>query len=135
MSAVVHIDPKDAAPIWRQIEDGVRRLVASGALAPGAPVPSVRELARELRINPATVAKGYQRLVDAGVLLVRRGEGTFVADNPPPTTATERREELAAAARRFAALAATLGAGRSETVNSIEKAWDGFAAARKGRGQ
>jgi len=135
MSAVVHIDPKDAAPIWRQIEDGVRRLVASGALAPGAPVPSVRELARELRINPATVAKGYQRLVDAGVLLVRRGEGTFVADNPPPTTATERREELAAAARRFAALAATLGAGRSETVNSIEKAWDEFAAARKGRGQ
>jgi len=135
MSAVVHIDPKDAAPIWRQIEDGVRRLVASGALAPGAPVPSVRELARELRINPATVAKGYQRLVDAGVLLVRRGEGTFVADNPPPTTATERREELAAAARRFAALAATLGAARSETVNSIEKAWDEFAAARKGRGQ
>ena len=135
MSAGIHIDFTDAAPIWRQIEDGVRRLVASGALQPGALVPSVRELARELRINPATVAKGYQRLVDAGVLLVRRGEGTFVADSPPPTSASERRQELAAGARRYAALASTLGAGRNEMVDAVGEAWDEFAAARKEHGR
>jgi GntR family transcriptional regulator len=55
--AGLRIDPSDATPIWSQIEEGLRRLVASGALGPGAVVPSVRDLARELRVNPATVAK------------------------------------------------------------------------------
>src|ERR1700693_2454907 len=76
------VNPSDSTPIWSQIEEGLRRLVASGALAPGAPVPSVRDLARELSINPATVAKAYQRLAEAGVLSVRRGDGTYVADSP-----------------------------------------------------
>ena len=79
----LQVNPSDATPIWSQIEEGVRRLVASGALAAGSAVPSVRELARDLRVNPATVAKAYQRLTDAGVLSVRRGEGTFVAQTPP----------------------------------------------------
>jgi GntR family transcriptional regulator len=61
----------------------VRHLVASGALRPGDPLPSVRDLAREQRINPNTVAKAYQRLAEAGVLESRRGEGTFVAERPP----------------------------------------------------
>ena len=76
------MDPSDSTPIWSQIEEGLRRLVASGALAPGAAVPSVRDLARELSVNPATVAKAYQRLAEAGVLSVRRGDGTYVADAP-----------------------------------------------------
>ena len=83
MQRALRVDPRDATPIWRQIEEGLRRLVASGALAPGTGVPSVREMAADLRINPATVAKAYQRLTDAGVLAVRRGEGTFVAEFPP----------------------------------------------------
>jgi len=135
MIAMFHVDPTDAAPIWRQIEGSVRRLVAAGTLAPGAPVPSVRELARELRINPATVAKGYQRLVDAGVLTVRRGEGTYVADTPPAMPAGERDGALREGATRLAALAITLGAGRSETVGALEAAWDAFAAIRKEAGR
>ena len=92
MSRALSVDPSDAVPLWKQIEENVRRLVASGALRPGAAVPSVRDLARDLSINPATVAKGYQRLVDAGILSVKRGEGTFVADKPPvPPAASARR--------------------------------------------
>jgi GntR family transcriptional regulator len=98
-------------------------------------VPSVRELARELRINPATVAKGYQRLVDAGVLAVRRGEGTFVAAAPPPMDAAERHGALRDGATRLAALAITLGAGRGEAVGALEAAWDAFEAARKEAGR
>jgi len=71
---VLRIDPSDATPIWSQIEEGIRRLVATGSWKPGGPVPSVRDLASELRINPATVARGYQRLTEAGILVVRRGE-------------------------------------------------------------
>jgi GntR family transcriptional regulator len=76
----LHIDPTAAEPIWHQIENGFRRLIASQALSRGEPLPSVRDLARELRINPATVAKAYRRLCDAGVLTVRRGQGTYVYD-------------------------------------------------------
>ena len=58
------INPTDPAPIWRQIEEGVRRLIALGALQPGASVPSVRDLAKDLRVNPNTVARAYQRLAE-----------------------------------------------------------------------
>ena len=102
MARTLHVDPASSTPIWSQIEEGVRRLVASGALSPGRPVPSVRDLARELRVNPATVAKAYQRLTDAGVLTVKRGEGTFVADAPPAMARSERTRELKDGAVRYA---------------------------------
>jgi len=122
----LRVDPSDAVPIWKQIEDGVRRLVASAAVEPGTAVPSVRELARTLRVNPATVAKAYQRLSDAGLLAVRRGEGTFVADEPPAMRAAERQQEIGAAAARFVAVARTIGASRHEAVAGVERAWDGM---------
>lgn len=119
----LRIDPSDAAPIWSQIEEGLRRLVASGALAPGAAVPSVRDLARELRVNPATVAKAYQRLSEAGVLAVRRGDGTYVADAPPAMSRAERSKILREAATRYASLAATLGVGETEAAGAFADAW------------
>lgn len=128
------IDPADAVPIWKQIEDGVRRLVVAGALAPGSPVPSVRELARELRVNPATVSKAYQRLTEAGVLEVRRGEGTFVAGRSVGKVAAERRELLAGEARRYAESAAAMGATRDEADAAVREALDRQAGRRKGGG-
>jgi GntR family transcriptional regulator len=119
----LRIDPTDATPIWSQIEEGLRRLVASGALAPGAVVPSVRDLARELRINPATVAKAYQRLTDAGVLTVRRGDGTYVAEKPPAMSKAERARLLREAAVRYASLAATVGVTAEDAVAAVEAAW------------
>ncbi len=120
MSRSLSVDPSDAVPLWKQIEENVRRLVASGALRPGAAVPSVRDLARELSINPATVAKGYQRLVEAGTLVVKRGEGTFVADKPPVPARGERTKELEGGALRYASLAVTLGAANEEAVEHVK---------------
>jgi GntR family transcriptional regulator len=122
-TADLRIDPTDATPIWSQIEEGLRRLVASGALAPGAVIPSVRDLARELRINPATVAKAYQRLTDAGVLTVRRGDGTSVAEKPPAMSKAERARLLREAAVRYASLAATVGVTAEDAVAAVEAAW------------
>src|SRR5262245_5788061 len=110
-------------PIWSQIEDGVRHLVASGALVLGAPLPSVRDLARSERINPNTVAKAYQRLVDAGVLESRRGEGTFVAERPPAMPAAERARTLREGAQRYASLAVNLGASRGEAASVLSETW------------
>jgi GntR family transcriptional regulator len=131
MQRGLHVDPADATPIWRQIEDGIRRLVASGALSPGKALPSVREMAADLRINPATVAKGYQRLVEAGVLVVKRGEGTFVAEKPPSVSRGEREKELEGGAMRYASLAVTIGAGREEALEEVRDALGRFGR-RKG---
>jgi GntR family transcriptional regulator len=114
------INPTDAAPIWRQIEEGVRRLIAIGALKPGEPVPSVRELAQSLRVNPNTVARSYQRLTETGVLIVRRGEGTYVADRPVQAKKSERNEKLRDAATRYASTALSVGASLEDAVNELE---------------
>ena len=135
MSRSLRIDPADPRPIWRQIEESVRHLVASGALAIGAPVPSVRDLARDLQVNPATVSKAYQRLTDAGVLTVKRGEGTYVSDSPPELSSRERGKRLLQGAVRYASLAVTLGADREETRGTLEDAWSSLGAEQQEEAQ
>ena len=132
MISILRIDPTDPRPIWRQIEEGVQHLVAGGALPPGSGIPSVRDLAKELQVNPATVSKAYQRLTDAGVLAVKRGEGTFVAASPPALPAETRRGKLMDGALRYASLAATLGAEREEVFECLDAALAELAAARNG---
>lgn len=135
----LHVDFASATPIWSQIEDGLRRLIASSALPAGGAVPSVRELARDLRVNPATVAKAYQRLADAGVLTVRRGEGTFVADAPPAMARGERTRVLRDGANRYAMLAASIGAASGDAQDELAAAWKrlgngaGAGGGREGR--
>lgn len=119
---MITIHPTDAVPIWKQIEEEIRRLIATGALAPDEAVPSVRDLAKRIRVNPATVSKAYQRLTDEGLLMVRRGEGTFVASQPAPARKSERRATLRPAALRYASLASTLGASASEARGEIDHA-------------
>jgi GntR family transcriptional regulator len=123
MLGLLDIDPAAAAPIWRQIEDGMRRLVASGALPTGTAVPSVRELARELRVNPATVSKAYQGLVAEGALEIRRGEGTFVAARPAEAVAGERARLLAEAAAVLVDAARAMAVTKKETLDAVSSAW------------
>jgi GntR family transcriptional regulator len=132
MAHGLSIDPADAVPIWRQIEHGVRRLVASGTLRAGTAAPSVRELAQDLGVNPATVSKAYQRLIDAGLLEVRRGEGTFVAASRP-VAREERERALHEGASRFVALATALGTSRGEALAEVREAW-AEAEAEAGKG-
>jgi GntR family transcriptional regulator len=126
MIRALHVDPASSTPIWSQIEEGVRRLVAGGALPPGEAVPSVRDLARELRVNPATVSKAYQRLAEARILTVRRGEGTFVSDSAPEMGRIERGRTLREGATRFASLAITIGATQDEASEKLRAVWREF---------
>jgi DNA-binding transcriptional regulator YhcF (GntR family) len=128
----LRVDPAAAAPLWSQIEDGVRRLVASGTLAPAAAVPSVRDLARQLRVNPATVSKAYQRLTDTGVLEVRRGDGTYVSADPPSVPRGRRLHALREAALRYASIAVTCGANRDEAIEGLRAAWADLTQGKKG---
>lgn len=124
MRDILGVDPAAATPIWRQIEDGMRRLVASGRLTAGAAVPSVRDLARELGVNPATVAKAYRRLIEGGQLEVRRGEGTYVAERSASEAAAERRALLAEGARSFVRLARHVGVTREEASGVLDRVWN-----------
>lgn len=81
-SQLFSIVPGSTAPIYRQLVDQVRRLVAGGQLAPGAVLPSVREVALQLAVNPMTVSKAYGLLELEGVLERKRGVGMLVADRP-----------------------------------------------------
>jgi len=128
------INPTDPAPIWRQIEDGVRRLIALGALKPGAVVPSVRDLARDLRVNPNTVARAYQRLTDSGVLSVKRGEGTYVSDTPTQPRKAERNEMLREAAGRYAGTAITAGASLEDAVGELETSYQRLVREHRRKG-
>lgn len=74
-----HIDPSSGLPIYRQLVDQVKQGVAGGLLQPGDRLPSVRDLALELTINPHTVAKAYQELEREGVVEMPRGKGVFIA--------------------------------------------------------
>jgi GntR family transcriptional regulator len=76
----LHIDPSSGTPIYRQIVDQVRQAVASGVLRAGDRLPSVRDMAVELAVNPNTIAKAYQELERDGLIVTPRGKGTFVAD-------------------------------------------------------
>lgn len=118
------IDVSGASPIWRQIEEGVRRMISLGTLRPGDPAPSVRDLAKSLRVNPNTVARAYQRLTEHGVLAVRRGEGTFVADAPAQLRKSERNEALRDAASRYAGTALAVGASLEEATEELESSFD-----------
>jgi GntR family transcriptional regulator len=76
------LDPRDRTPIYAQLEQGIRAAIATGRLTAGAQLPTVRQLAVELRINANTVARVYAELERSGVLETRRGVGSFVSSTP-----------------------------------------------------
>src|SRR6266446_5422091 len=77
--SVVSIDLRDATPIYAQLERGLRASIATGRLRPGDQLPTVRQLAVDLRVNANTVARVYADLERAGVLETRRGVGSFIS--------------------------------------------------------
>jgi GntR family transcriptional regulator len=93
------ITPGSTEPIYRQLVEQVRRLVAGGQMAPGAELPSVREVAQALAVNPMTVSKAYGLLEAEGLLVRRRGLGMLVAERPAGGSGARSRAERAALLR------------------------------------
>src|SRR5437868_15142740 len=102
----IRISPTDGVPIYLQIVNQVKYLVASGRLAPGGELPPIRVLAEKLLINPNTVARAYRELEVAGVVTKRRTAGSYVSDSCSPL---ERRERLRNLMERADALLAHAG--------------------------
>ena len=79
---MIPIDPASFIPLYEQVKSGLRREIALGFLKPGSPLPSIRDLAATLLINPNTVARAYGELERDGLILTRKGRGCFVSEDP-----------------------------------------------------
>ena len=82
MASVLTLDPRDSTPIYAQLERGVRAAIATGRLKPGDQLPTVRQMAVELRVNANTVARVYSELERSGVIETKRGVGSFISASP-----------------------------------------------------
>jgi GntR family transcriptional regulator len=118
---VFTIDETDPTPLYAQLERAIRAAIATGRLRHGDKLPTVRQLAVDLRINANTVAKVYGELERAGVLATRRGVGTFIEDSGNMAASLPDRErQMLALADRFLGAAATLGYSADQAVNFVK---------------
>lgn len=106
---MIQISYKDSRPIHEQVEDGIRRLIVSAALEPGEQLPSVRELASTLAINPNTIARAYRELETQGYVFKVPGKGSFVAVELPRDE--QRKNDLCTSFAEIATELLYLGVG------------------------
>ena len=90
----ITVDPDSSVPIYIQIEDSIHSLIAAGQLQPGEQLPTIRELAADIRVNLNTVARAYFELDREGVISTQRGRGTFVSGKPDEEQLAKKRQKL-----------------------------------------
>jgi GntR family transcriptional regulator len=123
----LRIEKGSAVPISRQIADQIATQCVSGGLRPGERLPSVRELARELAVNQNTVLRVYERLSGEGLLEMRHGQGTFVANRATIGRLDLHRARLVDELRQIARQAVGLGLSTDELHTLLAEATDGIA--------
>lgn len=116
---MVHLDYRDARPIYTQIADGYREQITAGVLRAGEKLPSVRELAVQLSINPNTIQRSYRQLEAEGWIATVPGKGCFVCGLPEYSM--EQKQELLAAFDKSAAALLRIGATREELIKRLQK--------------
>lgn len=116
------IDPRSPTPLYEQIAARVRMAVAAGELTSGEALPSVRSLARQLRVNPATVVQAYRDLASDGFVDLRHGQGTFVREVPTYLRDEERVAQATRLVRTLLQDAARLGIGVEELAQAFNTA-------------
>jgi GntR family transcriptional regulator len=117
----IHISPNDGVPIYLQIVNQVKYLVASGRLQPGEELTPIRVLADQLVVNPNTVARAYRELEVAGVVTKRRTAGTFVSEAGSPLARRERLKILTERVDALLAEARQLGVDLEELLGLVRQ--------------
>ena len=123
----INVDFRSGEPIYIQIMEQVRQMVDSGELKKGDQLPTVRQLATDLRVNFNTVARAYRLLDEAGLISTQHGRGTYIWEEPSPETMQRLRQEgLEGLTRRYLAQAARRGFTPQEVMLALEekvRAW------------
>ena len=128
---LIRLDPRRRESIYIQIVSQIKNLVAAGRLKIGERLPTVRQLATGLNLNPTTVARAYNQLIREGVIAAQQGRGTYVYRLPPSSESRKsRRERVTAEVEELLRDAERLGCDADE----LEKIWrERFALWRKSR--
>lgn len=116
---MVHLDYRDARPIYAQIIDGFREQIATGILQPGDKLPSVRELAQNLAINPNTIQRSYRQLEMEGWIVTVPGKGCFVCT--VPSIRQQEKQRLMEIFDSTVAALSHLGVSREELLQRLRK--------------
>jgi GntR family transcriptional regulator len=118
---LVSIDPRDATPIYAQLERGLRAAIATRRLRPGDQLPTVRQLAVELQVNANTVARVYAELERAGVIETKRGVGSFISATPEQARPRRDRDRrLRAFVTRLLADAESAGFSLEDVIAALQ---------------
>jgi GntR family transcriptional regulator len=130
MPAALHLqlDPRSGIPAYRQLMDQVKYYIAGGTLRPGDQLPSIRELASALAVNPTTVVRVYTELEREAVLEMRHGKGAYVALQSPAMATAEQDHAIRRSARQLALEASQLGI---EAVRVVQVVREELAALQK----
>jgi len=126
----ITVDPSNDVPIFRQIVQQIKTAVAMGRLQPEEPLPSVRQLAVELAVNPNTVARAYLDLEIEGVIYKRQGAGTFVSGQGVEMSKQERRRVLSELFERALVEGVNLGMDERELRETFERVLENIMQAR-----
>ena len=116
---MVHLDYRDARPIYAQIIDGFREQIATGILQPGDKLPSVRELAQNLAINPNTIQRSYRQLESEGWIVTVPGKGCFVCT--VPSIRQQEKQRLMEIFDSTVAALSHLGVSREELLQHLRE--------------
>jgi GntR family transcriptional regulator len=117
----LQINPNSGVPVYRQVMDQIKYYVASGLLAPGAQLPSIRSLATSLAVNPTTVVKAYTELQHGGIVEMKQGKGAFVAESAGALSEAQLRDALKQLARQLAVEAAQMGASAEMVMRVVQE--------------
>ena len=124
MSLHFHIDPQSGLPVYRQMIDQIKYYIASATLKPGDQLPSVRELAQQLSVNPTTVVKTYAELEHEEVIEIRHGKGAFVTANRTPFAAFEKEKVIRRLARQLVVESVQMGAELELVEKTVRDEWE-----------
>lgn len=127
------LDLETGVPLYQQVVEQVRRMIASGTILSGDRLPTVRELAAELVVNPNTVAHAYQMLEQAGVVETRRGQGTFACAPSVRMTRQQSREQVAALLDRALAEASLLNVSAEDVLAVWRERLEEWRASQEAR--
>jgi len=117
----IHISTADGVPIYLQIVNQLKYLVAAGRLSAGEEIPPIRVLAEQLLVNPNTVARAYLELERAGIVIKKHGSGTYISDSGSPLARKERLKILHQRADALLAEASHLGVGMPELLEIVKQ--------------
>lgn len=123
----LQIDPQSGIPVYRQIMDQVKYYVASGALKPGDGLPSIRDLAKTLRVNPTTIVNAYKELAHDETIEILHGKGAFISKSVKKLSEEELRASLRRLVRQLVVEANQMGASPQLVFKVLKEELNGMS--------